>query len=447
MASRFARTTVTYFVGTLLSKVVGIVLLPIYTAAIIPSDFGEFDFWTNLVTFLAPIAFMQCWDAAYRLHFSEDGNAPVVASSAAAFMCGGVIIYSATIVPLLLLADAPNAGLIAAYGFALVCQYFLGYLARSELRNSLFVLSGIANTLMTATVSVGLLRLEWGTAALVTGLVAGSLLQCLVLMSALRPWQVISRADVDMGVVRRVLVFAGPLSLTSASYWLLTGWTRLSVLGALGPSDAGLLAVGFRFGMVVAAVTSVLVYAWNELLFTSTDDRVQAVGGRVMVTAGLLGTAAAVLASHMAFDILIAPEYAAGRRLVPLIILATGFNSIATLLASIFMALNDTRPLLWSTSAAAVLNVAAGTAVVQWGGVAWAAVVLAAAFGTMLVWRVVVLTRRFAVKVVGRAMLMPSLALTAALAVTLAEGGTVALAGSLALLLAAAALSVRSARG
>lgn len=444
MASRFVRTSAIYFVGTVLSKVVGILLLPIYTAAVVPEDFGEFDFWTNLVSFLAPIAFFQAWDATYRLHFREGEDTRTVASTGAVLMVAGTLTYAVTVVPLLFWAGAPNAGLTATYGLALVAQYFLGYLARSGHRNTLFVASGLVNTAATAVASVGFLAIGWGAAALVAGLVAGNLAQCATLAAALRPWLLISRGAVERTVARRLLAFAVPLCLTSASYWLLTGWTRFSVLNTLGPDEAGLLAVGFRFGVIVTALTSVMVYAWNELLFTATNERMQTHGGRIMLAAGLLGTAGAVLLCHIGFGILVAPEYAAGRGLASVVILATGLNSIATLLGSIFMAQNDTRPLFWSTVAAAALNVVAGSVVVRVAGVLGAAAVLVVAFGVMLVWRVVLLARRFDVRVAGRMTIAPSIALVVAVAVALAEGSDLTVYGAIVLAMAASAHAVRS---
>ena len=357
MLKRFLRTSSVYFVGTVLSKVVGFLLLPLYTAMLSPREFGEFDFWMNLMTFLAPIVFFQVWDATYRLNFLSGEDPVRVASTGAILMLCGFLVYGFLMVPILVLLGAPHLWLVVGFGLTLVVQYFMGYFARAALRNSLFVISGVLNTLVNAGVSVALLFGGLGPQALFLGLICGNLVQIGLLVGFLRPDRFVRLSKVDRGLARRLLAFSFPLCITSAAYWLLTGWTRLQVLSTGGAEEVGLLAVGFRFGLMVSALTSVLVYAWNELLYLSEREaggrkELHTQGAKIIVVAGLLATSLVVLGAHMSFDLFVADAYEGARHLVTPLVIATSFNAIATLLGSIFMSESETQTLLWSTVAA-----------------------------------------------------------------------------------------------
>lgn len=449
LASRFLRTSAIYFVGTALSKVVGFLLLPIYTALLSPREFGEFDFWTNLIGFLAPIAFFQVWDATYRLHFRADNDRSRVASNGAVLMLAGLGTYLVSVLPFLYFSNAPFPLLTLAYGASLSVQYFLGYFARADLKNSLFMMSGMLNTLVNAGVSLAFLNAGQGVVSLFVGLVAGNVAQSVVLAIRSRPDRWIHWANIDRRMQGALLRFALPLCLTSASYWMLSGFARLEVLYFRGAEANGLLAVGFRFGLVVSAMTTVLVYAWNELLYTVHEEElkgeVQGRGAWIAVRAGLLGTALTVLGAHVLFDVLVSDSFHSGRELVPIVIVATSLNSIATLVGSIFMAEGNTTTLLWSTLLAAAVNVGLGWWSVSTYGAMGAAVVLALSFLAMLTWRLVALRKRYGLSVVDRGALWPLMAVLASLAAFFNEDLAPTVAAGLAIA-GSTFVTVRSAR-
>ena len=264
---------------------------------------------------------------------------------------------------------------------------------------------------MNAGTSLALLSIGAGIASLFVGLIAGNLVQICIMVAKIRPDRWINLATVSRKAQGQLLRFSVPLCLASASYWLLAGFARLSVIYFDGAGNSGLLAVGFRFGFVVSAVTSVLVYAWNELLYIVHEQErrrdVQSRGARIALQAGLLATAVTVLVTHLLFDALVADDFEGARDIVPLIILATSLNSMATLLGSVFMAEGATSVLLWTTLLAAAINVALDLLFVPFFGVYGAAMILLVSFFVLLITRIVALRRRLAFRVVDGMVMWP----------------------------------------
>lgn len=401
---RFLKTSAVYFVGLTLTKMVGFLLLPVYARELAPSDFGSFDFWSTLVTFLGPIAFFQVWDAAYRFQFEADADPAGWATNSFALMLLGSAVYAVLMIPLLTLAGASHVLPLLVYGLSLSLQYFLGYFARAELNNALFVGSGVANTLANVAVSLSMLYAGSGIVSLYAGLIVGNSVQCLVLFVRMRPDRLITMDRFDWRMQDALLRFSLPLCMTSAAYWLLAGFSRLEAIQFLGEQANGYLAIGFRFAMVVTVMTTVLVYAWNELLYISGvgDDasRVQERGGRIAVIGGLTAAGLTILAVHLFFEQVVGPQYSGARSVVPLIVVATVLNSIGTLLASIFMAEGQTTVILRSTLIAAAVNVTVGLVAVQAFGLLGVGAALMLAFGVMVCSRAVALARSYGIRVV-----------------------------------------------
>lgn len=411
--AHFLKTSAVYFVGMTLTKLVGFMLLPIYTRTLAPSEFGAFDFWTTLVSFLGPIAFFQVWDATYRFHFEKDADASSLATNGFVLMLLGLAIYALSMIPLLSRSGASHVLLLLFFGVSLSLQYFLGYFARAELNNALFVGSGVANTIANAGVSLTMLYGGRGITSLYMGLIVGNAVQCAILFVRMRPDRRIEWARLDRRLQSALLRFSLPLCLTSAAYWLLAGYSRLEAIYFLGEEANGYLAIAFRFAMVVTLMTTVLVYAWNELLYLTHagDDasRIQQRGGRIGVQGGLSAAALTILAINLFFESFVGSDYSGARDVVPLIVVATVLNSIATLLASIFMAEGETSVILWSTLAAAAVNVLVGLAAVHAFGLLGVGLALILAFGVMVATRSMALTRRYAVRVVTPDSVVPTL--------------------------------------
>ena len=47
---RFLSTTLVYFIGTVLSKLVSFLLLPLYTGKIPPTEYGSYDYYLGFGT-------------------------------------------------------------------------------------------------------------------------------------------------------------------------------------------------------------------------------------------------------------------------------------------------------------------------------------------------------------------------------------------------------------
>lgn len=412
-ARQFLKTSGAYFAGAALAKLVTFFLLPIYTSLLAPSDYGTFDFWSNLVSFVAPIAFFQVWDATYRFHFDKDHDAAEVVANSFALMAWGLFVYSVAVLPILLASSSAPALLCFFIGLTLCAQYFFGFLARAQMRNALFVTTGILNTATSAaTALLMLLVFDQGVGSLYWAMILGNVAQAFVLAFKLRPWRELQLRQISRHMQLRMLRFSLPLCVASAAYWLLAGFARLEILYFVGPAGNGMYAVAMRFAFLLTTLTSVLVYAWNELLYTrgegDTDRERSSRAPALLLELSLAGASLTVLLVDVFFDTLVDAQYAGARVIVPIVVIATCLNSAATFMASLFLKELRTGWILWTTLWAAALNLGIGTLATKGFGILGATTALVISFGVLLLSRVLLAQRLFGLSLLTRRLVFPT---------------------------------------
>ena len=70
----FIKSTVIYFAGNVLMKLMTFILLPIYTAFLTTSEIGFYEESSSLITFLAMTVFLNVWAAVLRFMFDYQDN-------------------------------------------------------------------------------------------------------------------------------------------------------------------------------------------------------------------------------------------------------------------------------------------------------------------------------------------------------------------------------------
>ena len=77
----FAKSSVLYFFGNILSKLITFFLLPIYTSYISPEDLGYYDVSTTYLNLIVTFLFIDIYVAIMRFVFDEkhgsESNKPI----------------------------------------------------------------------------------------------------------------------------------------------------------------------------------------------------------------------------------------------------------------------------------------------------------------------------------------------------------------------------------
>lgn len=364
-AKRFLNTTLVYFIGTVLSKLVSFFLLPLYTDKIPPTEYGSYDLVLTLLNLIAPIAFFQIWDGMFRRSFDFDDEQQKydVITNAHIVSAFGAMVYLVLFGALQLLCGFDNFVWAAVYGFFFSLHYMYGFIGRVFLRNKLLVATGLVNTIISATLNILLITVfDMGVSSLYIAPTVGTIVQIVMIEGTLKTFKHFRRTAIDRAEMSRMLRFSIPLCVAALSYWLLSGFTKVIITSMLGTYENGLYAVANKFGTIITLIVSIVQSAWNEMAYLMVGEKDRGQSYRVcvdiMMKSVILGTTALCICIKWIYPFLIDVQYEEGLLIVPATIIGVMFNSIAGFLGTLFMAENNTKTIMKSTLSAAGINIA-----------------------------------------------------------------------------------------
>ena len=66
---RFFQTSIIYFIGGVMSKIVSFLLLPLYTSYLSPAQFGQYDLAYTFINLIVPIVFFSNMGWRFQILF------------------------------------------------------------------------------------------------------------------------------------------------------------------------------------------------------------------------------------------------------------------------------------------------------------------------------------------------------------------------------------------
>lgn len=348
MLKQLFRDGVVYSMGHAVGALLGILLLPIFTAHLSPADFGLYDMGMVVVMLAGLVVALEIAQGAARYYCDADDaearrqyfSTALLFTLGAFAVFGGIGTVAAPLVTERLLGPDANPTsfrlVVAAAGTIAVHRLALAQL-RWLLRPWAYLSSSLAQLSVTATSSVWLVSEGYGAHGLFVGVIVGRLVGFVVALWSGRAgfgltW---SRAH-----LRHMLAFSLPLMASSAAVFVATSIDRVVIKEMLTMADLGLYGVAYRFAAAVRLVMAGFNTALMPLIYTHYRDpetpvqlekllrRVFLVGAAVII--GLAGFAPDAL------RLLTSSEYESAAALVP---------SLAA--AALLMTMQNVAPGLW----------------------------------------------------------------------------------------------------
>jgi O-antigen/teichoic acid export membrane protein len=387
---RLATTGAAYTAASILSKVIAVALLPLYTRYLTKEDYGFAEVLFAAVVFASIVVRLGLLEAILRFYYREDENpAAVIASTFAGLFwlstIGALLALplAGPLSELLLEKPAPELMRIAIGGLWVLTMWeFMLTLFRLEERARAFFLTTILNVVAAIALTVVLVVvLEEGARGLLLGSYATGGAFVLVLI-ALQRRRLSLRFD--PALLRRLFRFGLPTMPAEVSLYALNFADRLIILRSLGAAEAGLYSLGVKFAQAVNVLVRGFQLAWPPLAYSIRDDgearRVYAtvvtlfVAGCAWVVAGMW------LFSRWIVRALAAPDFFGSFEVIGLISVAVTLYALYLVLVVILGRTGRTELNLPAAIGALVVNVALNLALVPPLGIVGAGLALVASY-------------------------------------------------------------------
>jgi O-antigen/teichoic acid export membrane protein len=393
---RLATTGAAYTASSVISKLIAVALLPLYTRHLDRADYGAAEVLLATVVALSIVVRLGIIEALLRFYYRFDDERQrrdVVASSFAFLAVAstvGALIAAALAGPLseaLLDRRDVELVLIAVGGLWIFTNYeLLMALFRLDERARAYFAASLANVLLTVVLTVWLVVVEEERArGLLLGNFGGSAAILVVLLYVHR-----SRLAVrpSRPLLQGMLRFGLPTMPAELSLYALNFIDRIMLVRFVGLAEAGLYSLAVKFSQVVTVLVRAFNLAWPPLAYSIRDDTEARRAYAYIVTYFLLLASIVVLAlsleARWVARALAAPQFFESYKAVPLVSIGATLYALYMVLAVVVGRVGRTELNFPVTAAAAIVNVALNLALVPPYGLVGAGLALVGSYVVML---------------------------------------------------------------
>jgi O-antigen/teichoic acid export membrane protein len=326
---RLGKHSVIYGLGGLVSRILAVLLLPLYTRYLTPSDYGKVETLVAATAVLTILLRFGISNAFFRFYFDtpdDNGRLAVLRTSfwftmtmATAGLTLGVIL--APELSHVLFGNAHAANLVRAAFVGLWAQMNyeqLTSLFRVEERSVAFVLASLANVLITVGATVVLVvGYHKGPVGVVVGNFLGTLAVYLALLGYRRE-QLGLRFDRPL--LREMNRFGMPLVPSALFLWVTNFADRFILVKLTDTGEVGLYSVGVRIASAMVLLLTAFRTAWPAFAYSiQNDDEAKGAYGFVLTYLVVISSwvaAALALLSPWLVHWLTKPDFASASRVV-----------------------------------------------------------------------------------------------------------------------------------
>lgn len=403
---RLIKKTGIYFIGNLSSKILSVLLVPLYAFYIGANDLGEFDYSNTLVNVFVPIAFLAIWEAILRFLLAEnetEKKKKMITSSSFFAFFASILLAVAIFVYYHYFSYNRYTGYImlmmVVSGLTTIWQYY----SRALGRNKVYVLAAIVGTTINFLCNVIFICVfKKGIEALYISNIVGNLAICLTIEFKLRITANIHRKDFDFKILKQMLIFSAPLVINLISAWAINGFGKIIITNSLGANANGLYAFANKFSIIVTFIGSVLNMAIiEEAILIGKEGNMGKEFAKTIQNIFekfILLLIVAIPAITVFYYLIGSTEYYTSRIYFPFLLFYALLMTMSTNIGSVFQAINKTKYIFITTVLGAIFTVSISVFLINQLGVF--AVVLGQTVGafTMLISRYCLIQKFASVK-------------------------------------------------
>jgi O-antigen/teichoic acid export membrane protein len=397
------RHSAVYGLGSVVARIVGVLLLPLYTRYLSPSDYGLIETLVALSAVLTALVAQGMKSAFFRFYFdsAEPERRLIVIRTAFWY-----VLAASTSVSVLGIVLAPQVSwlLFGTHDHrTLVIAAFIGLwsalnyeqltsLFRVEQRSSAYVVATLANVGITIAATVLLVVVfDKGPIGVLVGNFTGTLIVYAALLLYSRH---ALGLQFDRKLYRAMNRFGLPLVPSAVALWLTNFSDRFFLIKLTDAHEVGLYSIGVRVASALVLLLTAFRLAWPAFAYSIDDDRdaqrtYSFVLTYVVYVCCWIALALGLLAPWIVKLITTRPFYPAQNVVAPLAFGVAAFGAYVVVQIGTGRA-RQTRSNWLVTGAAAVLNVALNFALIPTYGRMGAAIATVAGYTLLFVgmaWR------------------------------------------------------------
>lgn len=361
---RILKKTSLYFIGNLSTKLLSAILVPLYAFYVNTEDLGAFDYSQTLLNIIVPIAFLCIWESVLKFILAEEDELKIkkIIGSTVSFsvFVSSILLIFMNIYGILMKNEYMKyiSLMFIMYGLSTIWQYY----ARAIKENRLYIKSAILGTTVNLLANIVMLCiLHMNLEALYLSYILSSFTIFAVIEFKLKVIKNLNKKDLDIKILKKMLIFSIPLVLNTISIWLISGVGRVFVTNYLGAEANGLYAFSNKFSVILTFIGTVtnmaiieesIIAGKEEGFNNSFANTIQLIFEKWIQLLILVVPAICIF-----YFLIQNTEYYESKLYFPLVLIYTLFMNMSTNVGSIFQAIDKTKYVFWTTLLGGIITI------------------------------------------------------------------------------------------
>ncbi len=397
---KVAKNTLLIAIGTIGSKLIYLLMLPLYTRWLTTDEYGASDTITIYTDILITILFLNIADSIFvypkmaaTLEAKKDYFSSGFAFILIMAIFGGALFFVLDFFPVNIIQFGvfyKYRWLIFALMLSRYLQMFFQDFSRSLDKLGIYSASGVLLTGGIALFSF-LLIPSSGVYGYVLAIILAQLTSAAFTFFAAREVTFFSFRNIKKQPLKELLSYSIPLAPNSIMWWLINGINRPMMEAYLGLAAIGLYAVASRISGVINSISSIFSIAWsNSVLEEYGKEGFKTFYNnymRIMAIVYFLGCMLLVVLSKPLVSLFTTPEYYDASMLIPFMALGLCFSSMASNVGAVFSAVKKSKYFFYGSLWGGAMSVASLLVLMPLCGLIGTAISLALSFLTILIVR------------------------------------------------------------
>lgn len=359
--------TIIFAIGQFSSKILVLLLVPIYTYAMSDAEFGITDVIIQMANWLVPVVSLTVSESITRYGLDKAYDKASVFTIGNIANIGGLILLG-IIMPFVSGTNFMHkfidnySALLYIYVATSSLKLLYSYFVRALEMVKLYAVCSIFTTFSTLILTIlFLLVFKIGVAGYLLAIIISDLASIVFLVYVARLWRFVKFKKLDKSLAKQMLKYCIPL-IPAQLLWLITNSSdSFLTTYYLGQSKNGILSASYKIPNIVSTIYMIFGMAWNMSAITEKDS-----GEQERFYTNVFDSNQSVLYIVSAFILLlvtpitniwIGPAFRESVNYAPILIFATIFTCYVTFFGTIYAVAQKSVRSLVTSLIAGIINV------------------------------------------------------------------------------------------
>lgn len=241
-----------FTIGTVLTKLVQFLLMPLFTTYMTTEAYGVAELTNNMSELLFPIVTLCIYEAAFRYVVGSKFSREEIISSSIKIVSFSALIGAVIVIISNLFIHYEYAIYLYIILYAYSFRMLVAYYVRGKGYSKLFAMSGIVNAVFLAAFSyIFIVELNWDVKGYLLAIAFSYFSSMLFLFIGGKLYKEIKFGTRTSEVSRELLRYSSPLIIYNVGYWLTTMVGRYILLWNTDISTVGVYAAVIKMASVI----------------------------------------------------------------------------------------------------------------------------------------------------------------------------------------------------